>query len=168
MSVLCFRLKTLSYAGSRRACHTFYTKSYMAERNEKIFERVRQELGKNANLGSRELYEIAKKVDPSLQDSLQQFHARYVLPVRRARSAGGAPAAKGGRAQKSKRATAASKSTTSTRGARARRATTARDNARAVLLRFAQDFSAAETKSEIVKVMSRLDEYVDQLSANGR
>ena len=44
----------------------------------------------------------------------------------------------------------------------------ARDNARAVLLQFAQDFSAAETKSEIVKVMSRLDEYVDRLSSENR
>ena len=31
----------------------------------------------------------------------------------------------------------------------------------------AQDFAAAETKPEIVKVMSRLDDYVDQLSRNG-
>ena len=143
----------------------------MAERSEKVFERVRQELAKNANLGSRELYEIAKKVDGSMEDSLQQFHARYVLPVRRTKAGGGAGGARrGARGQKAKRTGAtANKAAKSTgRGARARRALDARDNARAVLLRFAQDFSAAESKSDSVRLMSRLDEYFDQLSANGR
>lgn len=69
-------------------------RSQMPERNQKVFDRVRQELAKNTGLGSRDLYEIAKKVDENISgDTLQQFHARYVLPVRRedSRRAGGAP-----------------------------------------------------------------------------
>src|SRR5262245_14111878 len=74
----------------------------MAERNQKVLDRVRQELQKAPELGSRQLYELAKKVDAAIGgDSLQQFHARYVLPYRREQSkktraaTGEAPARRG-------------------------------------------------------------------------
>lgn len=41
-----------------------------------------------------------------------------------------------------------------------------RQRARAVLLRFAQEFATAETKPEIIKVMGRLDDYVEQIIAS--
>ena len=139
----------------------------MAERNEKVFERVRQELTKNPGLGSRELYDMAQQMEKSVgQQSLQQFHARYVLPIKREQSNGGrrrkGKKATGGRA----RAATAKAAGTGTRGPRRRRQQgSERDVVRAVLLKFAQDFSAAETKTEIVKVMSRLDSYVDDITA---
>lgn len=145
----------------------------MAQRNEKIFERVRQEMEKNAQAGSRELYEIAKRADSSLGDTMQQFHARYVLPLKRERSGRTrqGSAAKRRQGNKTKRASRASASTPPKKGREAARSATnvvsERDRARSVLLNFAQDFAAAETKTEIVKVMSRLDDYVDQLSGNG-
>ncbi len=146
----------------------------MAERNQKVFDRVRQELGKNTKLGSRELYEIAKGVDEAIaEETLQQFHARYVLPVRReeSRNRGGNSPAKAPR--RSGRKKKAAEEATPAREKRASRAAISaqaviqeRQRARGVLLKFAQEFSTAETKPEIIEVMSRLDEYVDQLISN--
>ncbi|HUE95246.1 MAG TPA: hypothetical protein VMN39_01215 [Longimicrobiaceae bacterium] len=141
----------------------------MAERNEKVQERVRQELSKNPGLGSRELYELAQSIDKSIGgDTLQQFHARYVLPVKREQASKGAGSRprKTRRGKKSKAAAAAPKAPRGGGGTRPKAvaAGTERDHVRAVLLRFAQDFSAAESKPEIVKVMSRLDDYVDQIT----
>ena len=74
----------------------------MAQRNEKVFDRVRQELANNPNLGSKELYDLAQGVEKSIgQDSLQQFHARYVLPVKRERG-GKSKVKQGGRAAQRK------------------------------------------------------------------
>lgn len=151
----------------------------MPERNQKVYDRVRQELGKNTNLGSRDLYEIAKKVDESIGgDTLQQFHARYVLPLRReqaGRAGGASPRAAGSAAtaKKTRRGGGRRKAAETARPVKQRRVSKAlrsaqaamqeRQKARNVLLRFAQEFATAETKSEIIKVMGRLDDYVEQL-----
>lgn len=140
----------------------------MAERNEKVFQRVRDELAKNPDTGSRDLYQIAKEVDGSLSgDSLQQFHARYVLPIKREQSGskGGRRSrrAKGG---KRGRAAAASAPAAQASGGRRRKSggdDAARTRARSVLLDFARDFADAETRSDIVQVLSRVDDYVERI-----
>lgn len=141
----------------------------MAERIEKVYDRIRQELQKNPALGSRDLYEQAQQLDKSIgEDTLQQFHARYVLPVKREQSGkkGGRTrgAKKAGRKPKTVTAATAPKAASQRRNGKAGRGGTDRDQVRAVLMQFAQDFSAAETKSEIVGVMSRIDEYVDEIA----
>ena len=147
----------------------------MAERNQKVFDRVRQELTKNTNLGSRDLYEIAKKVDDSVNgETLQQFHARYVLPLRReqsgrtgGRSAGAVKKTRRGTRRKASEGARPVKQPRVSKALRsAQSAMQERQKARAVLLRFAQDFANAETKSEIIKVMGKLDDYVEQLVSN--
>jgi hypothetical protein len=160
----------------------------VAERNEKVLQRVREELSKNPQLGSRELYELAQQVDKGVgQDSLQQFHARYVLPVKRGQRSGEAkPAGRraGGGAQQPRRgrkgrAQAQTQSeqpspaeqsgaapARAPRRARAAAEGADRDNVRTVLLEFARDFSGAESRSEIVQVLSRIDEYVDRIAGN--
>ena len=142
----------------------------MAERNQKVFERVQLELSKDTKLGSRDLYEMAKKVDEAIsEDSLQQFHARYVLPIRRAesRQRGDSGSKATRRGTRRKKVVEDAKPAREKRTARAAVSAQAiiqeRQRARSVLLTFAQEFSVAETKPEIIKVMSRLDEYVDQL-----
>lgn len=148
----------------------------MAERNQKVFDRVRQELTKNTSLGSRDLYEIAKKVDEAIGgETLQQFHARYVLPLRREQSGGRSGGTTSGAAKKTRRGTRR-KAGEDARPIKQRRVSKAlrsaqaamqeRQKARAVLLRFAQEFATAETKAEIIKVMGRLDDYVEQLVSN--
>lgn len=156
----------------------------MAERNEKVFERVRQELTKSPKLGSRELYGMAQEWDKSIaQDSLQQFHARYVLPIKREQSKarGDSKPRTRGPARRTRRtavteaapttAVAEEPAAPARRGLRALRggaqnAESIRDRARAAILEFARDFANAETRSEIVKVMSRVDDYVDRIAAN--
>lgn len=143
----------------------------MAERNQKVFDRVRQELGKNTKLGSRELYGIAQKLDESIsEETLQQFHARYVLPLRREESrnrAGDAPAKATRRGGRRKKAVEEVKPVREKRVNKAAVSAQAllqeRQRARGVLLKFAQEFATAETKPEIIEVMGRLDEYVDQI-----
>lgn len=145
----------------------------MAERNQKISDRVRLELGKNDTLGSRQLYEIAKKVDESIgKDTLQQFHARYVLPIRREesrRAGGGAAARTSRRGGRRKKAAEAAKPQRAKRTSKAVVSIEAlmqnRQRARTILLQFAQEFATAETKPEIIEVMGRLDNYVDQIVA---
>jgi hypothetical protein len=147
----------------------------MADRNQKIFDRVRQELAKNGKLGSRQLYEMAKGWDQSIgQDSLQQFHARYVLPIKRQDSsskgkgrAGRQGAAGTGRQGKaaadSQKAPAARQRDGRSRGGKAA-AGSERDRIRSVLLEFARDFADAESRSDIVQVVSRVDDYVNRIA----
>ncbi len=55
----------------------------MAERNEEVFERVREELVKRPNLPTGVLYEMARRIDPLIgEQSPQHFHTRYVVPVK--------------------------------------------------------------------------------------
>lgn len=167
----------------------------MAQRNEKVFERVRQELSKNPSLGSRELYELAQGVDKSIaQDTLQQFHARYVLPVKRERAkAGGGRGGRRTRAgaavaggRRGRRAAAAAPEAGAEQPAqttagrrRGRRPASAgaagagqgggasREQVRSVLLQFAQELTDAESRSSLVKVLSRVDNYVDRIVPRG-
>jgi hypothetical protein len=151
----------------------------MAERNEKVLERVRQELTKNPSLGSKDLHEIAKGMDGSVgEQKLQQFHARYVLPIKREQSGGAKGGRKGGRrstgAAKGRkpatRAAAAAKPGPQAKsGGRAKAAApeTDRNRVRSVFLDFAREFADAESRAEIVQVMSRVDDYVEKVVARG-
>jgi hypothetical protein len=144
----------------------------MADRSAKVQDRIREELAKNPAATTGELQAAARSIDASVAGlSLRQFNAGYVLPLKRKNAAGSkkpkaaAPVRrKGGR---QKQAAAAPKP-----GGRARRATPApapapvggdRERARAALLQFAKDFSAAESRPAIVGVLSNLDRYVDQI-----
>lgn len=146
----------------------------MAERNEQVLDRVRQELNKNPGLGSRELYEIAMGVDAAIaENSLQQFHARYVLPIKRERAAQGEGRPREGGGQRRSRSRRASSKTEAAPGpspqeapARRRRRRGAgadRDQVRAVFMQFARDFANAESRGEIVQILSDVDRYVDQV-----
>lgn len=148
----------------------------MAERNEQVFQRVREELGKSPTKGSRELYEMAQEADAGIaKDTLQQFHARYVLPIKREQSGskGGRKARRGKKAQRRARAGASAAvdgngpSTSRRKGGRKVAAASEKDRVRGVLLEFARDFADAESRSEIVQVLSRVDEYVDRIAPGG-
>jgi hypothetical protein len=147
----------------------------MAERNEKVLERVRQELGKNPNLGSRELYESAKQADKAVAaDSMQQFHARYVLPIKRElRGPSEARSQKGGvKRRKARPGTATTGETPSAPKRRGRQKRgdepSERDRVRALLLQFAQELTDAESRSSLVQVLGRVDQYVSRIVPEGR
>jgi hypothetical protein len=143
----------------------------MADRSAKVQDRIREELAKNPGATTGELQAAARSIDASVAGlSLRQFNAGYVLPLKRKNATGSkkpkaaAPVRqKGGR---QKQAAAAPKP-----AGRARRTSPApapapvgdRERARAALLQFAKDFSAAESRPAIVGVLSNLDRYVDQI-----
>lgn len=150
----------------------------MAERNEKILERVRQELTRNPKLGSRELYASAQADKIDMQDSLQQFHARYVLPIKRekagAKGSAAPKKAKPGR-RRTKRDTAepvaaAAAAPAAPAAPKARRGRKSakqdgpeRDRIRGLLLQFAQELTDAESRSSLVQVLGRVDQYVSRI-----
>jgi hypothetical protein len=170
----------------------------MAERNEQVLERVRQQLNRQSDLGSRQLFEMAQEMDPSMAEmSLPQFHARYVLPIKREQAAQRkgeeAPRQPRKAGRTSRRAEAAGQEEPTSREEptkqrrRARQAAEParaeapvpqaapaaeaqpaqqanRDQIRSVFLEFALEFSQAESKTEIVKVLSKLDRYIDRIA----
>jgi hypothetical protein len=147
----------------------------MAQRNEQVIEFVRAELRNQPDLGSRALFERAQEIDPSLSsESVQQFHARYVLPVKRERKPGVArkqSQAKSSRAEEKPKG--ARKSSRRDRGAESAAVAPSgpqqggeaeiREAVRGVFIRFAQEFGSAESRSDIIRVMGDIDKYVEQV-----
>jgi hypothetical protein len=129
-------------------------------------------------------------VDPSLGSlSRRQFNAGYVLPVKRERAPTDRPKParaprgtkkKGARRGKKAQAAAAA-APASEQGARRRRGSRAaaaeaaaapangsatggeRERVREILLRFARDLTAAESRSQIIDVLGSLDSYADDV-----
>jgi hypothetical protein len=143
----------------------------VAERNEQVMEMVVKELDKDPAVSLESLYGRAKEIDSSISElSLRQFHARYPLQVKRSRSRGAAKKQKGSSPRK--RAAAGDK-TTAPRVATQRRsrgeasgggAGFDREKVRQLFLEFASEFAEAETRSEIVRVLSSVDSYVNRLA----
>jgi hypothetical protein len=181
----------------------------MAQRNEQVQNRVREEMTRQPNLGSRELFEIVKDMDPSLEGRpLASFHASYVLPVKREQAASRAQAGaqadepkqarprkqtqrRGKQAAEDTAAEAEPSPAAPTKSRKQARKTSAaseraggqepaaqaqaggqgpvggREKIRAVFMEFAREFAEAESRTEIVQVLSKVDEYVERVVAQG-
>lgn len=129
----------------------------MAERNEQVMEMVARELDRNSGIGSSRLHRMAIEIDPSMSElSLRQFHARYPLQIQAARKR----AQGGGTRRRAKRQRAP-------QGARRTQTSAApassRDAIRSVFLQFANDFADAKSRSDVVRVLSNVDAYVDRV-----
>lgn len=148
----------------------------MAERNPHVATRIREVLEQEPDASTQRLQEVARELDPAIGElSARQFNAGYVLPIKRARgnpvgsrAGGGKRAAKGGPKGAARRSEGAApkRAARAVREARPQPAAPAaneRDRVRGVLLEFARDFSAAESRSEIVAVLSDVDRYVDRI-----
>jgi hypothetical protein len=176
----------------------------MAQRNEQVQDRVREELNRKPDLGSRELFELAKEMDSSLEGiPLASFHARYVLPVKREQAAQRAQteasAGEGKKSQPRKQSQRRGKQTAGEteepaeaaapeaakrprkQAARTEQTTGGeqtsarqqpegggREQIRAVFMEFARAFSEAESRTEIVQALSKVDEYVERVLQHGR
>lgn len=113
----------------------------MAATNEKVMSMVDQEIRKNSDITTRELYEKAQKVDSDIANlTIRQFNARYPLQVRR-KLAPPRP-----------------------RRRRRRKATEeGRKEVRKVMLDFARNMASAEDMSEVVDLVAGVDKYVDRV-----
>lgn len=138
-------------------------------------ERLRAELRDRPDVSTQALQEVAADIDPAIGElSRRQFNAGFVVPLKRGtgsttkKAAGGKRAAERGGKEKKQQAAAPGRSTAKPPRAEAvqsARPGVDREQIRAVLLQFAQDFSQAETRFEIVNVLSDLDRYVDRIVA---
>lgn len=150
----------------------------MADRNAKVQERIREELGKNPGATTGELQAAAAIVDASVAElSLRQFNAGYVLPLKRRGGPGKGKATPTPKATKKTTpgrrrgpgrkaaTTTASKPAVATRPSApvSPGSSSDRERIRATLMKFAQDFSEAESRAAIVGVLSNLDRYVDRI-----
>lgn len=123
----------------------------MAE-DDKIMGLVRKELDRNPNVEVRDLFEKVKKKEPSAEElTLRQFNARYPLQIKRRQSMGGGGGGARGKGQQT------------TRRRRSRRADPNRDAVRDTFLRFASELTAAEERRDVVEVLSKVDQYVDEV-----
>ncbi|HEV2130130.1 MAG TPA: hypothetical protein VGR27_03480 [Longimicrobiaceae bacterium] len=187
----------------------------MAERNEEVFERVREELTKRPNLSTGVLYQMAQGLDPTIgKQNPQQFHTRYVVPIKHEQAAVQRSRKRAGGSRKTKqrqtatprtrRAAAETQPTTlapplveaqpqpaepqpaepaparhrsprpavqperTTRPRRRENGAGERRRIRAVFLDLAREVAAAESRGEMVEVLRRIDEYIDQVIARQR
>lgn len=123
----------------------------MATVDEKLMTFVEEQMKNDPGISSKDLFEKAKAAVTSAKDlSLREFHARYPLQVKRKASL-----AKGGGRRRRR------KGQTSKRSGRRSSSPAAREAVRATLLKFATDLSAAEARKDLVKVLARVDDYVD-------
>ncbi|HET8653906.1 MAG TPA: hypothetical protein VFL93_00135 [Longimicrobiaceae bacterium] len=132
----------------------------MAERNDEVAARVQAILSRDRDASTTDLMRAASEVDPTVDSlSKRQFNASYVLPAKRLLG----HTAKRGAGKKSPRAKAPAGHRRSD-AARVRGGGSERhEQVRAVLLEFARDFSAAESRSQIVDVLSHVDRYVEKI-----
>jgi len=119
---------------------------HMPKNQEKVMAFVQEELARNPEVATSELFEMAKKIDSGVKNlSLRQFNARFPLQIKRKQTL----------ARPKRRP----------RGAAARRRLTAATHGRAgvreVFLRFAEDLSSAEERKDLVRVLAAVDRYVD-------
>lgn len=123
----------------------------MAEVNERVMSMVEEELGKNPNVSTDELYQKAKKIDKGIDGlTARQFNARYPLQVKR-------------RTAPKRRKRATGRKATGGRARRGGGDNGARAEIRAVLLQLAKDLSSADDMTEVIGIVADIDKYVDRI-----
>jgi hypothetical protein len=114
---------------------------------------VEKAMAETPDIASKDLFEKTKASLPEARElNIRQFHARYPLQVKRKASL-----AEGGTRRRRR------KGAGRRRKARKGATPTNRDAVRNALLKFATDLSSAEDRGEVVKVLARVDTYVDNI-----
>jgi hypothetical protein len=135
----------------------------LADVNEKVMTMVEKELARAPETSTTDLHELAKKVDPAMNDlSVRQFHARYPLQVKRKKSL----AKGGGRRKKSTSDEKKKRGGGRGRIFRGRPAPAARSSeVHAVLIEFAKEVSAANDRgpTAMLDVISNLDGWAARI-----
>lgn len=125
----------------------------MADVKPKVMSMVEEEIKKNKDVTTKELYEKAQKMDKDIAKlTARQFNARYPLQVKR-------------RMKPRKRRKAAPRKTKATRKSGSRRGG---ESVRDVLLQFAKDVANAEGKAAVVDVIASVDDYVGRIEKASR
>jgi hypothetical protein len=142
-------------------------------RHEDVKHRVRELIGKYPTVRSQQLYDLAVRMHPELeQGGLRSFHARYVLPIKReiARAEGRTQQPRARKPEHPQRRTRRPREVPSpdTDG-NAASATRGQDigetrrRVRAVLMRFSRELVNAESRADLVDVLARVEDVVDEV-----
>lgn len=140
----------------------------MADTDPKVMAYVEKALAKDPDISGQALYDGAKKVSAAVgRMNRRQFHARYPLQIKR-RNAGGTRRAAGRR--KTARGGTTGRGKPATRRKVVRRiagnsaaAQSPRDAVRSAFMLFASDLAAADERKDVVRVLARVDDYVDDV-----
>lgn len=139
----------------------------MAHVNQKVLALVRRQIEKDPHVPNDVLAKKAAAIDRSVRKlSKLQFHGTYRLTAARQLAADGRGPA--GRRPARKRASGlATTGNAPTRQAAPSPANADADRAaaRAALLEFAGEVAQAESKSDVMRVLSTIDRYVDRVVA---
>ncbi len=131
----------------------------MAKTDDKVMSFVQDELRKNPDAKTSDLYEKAKGTLPSVKQlTVRQFHARYPLQIKRRQAAAAKDKQKEAKPARPRRRVSRRKAAAQAAGSNGDR-----DAIRKVLLKFAGDLSAAEARKDLVKVLANVDSYVDDV-----
>jgi hypothetical protein len=140
----------------------------MAQANERVLAMVRDEIRKNPQVSTTDLFAKARKLSKEIGAlDIRQFHARYPLQVKRLlaprkrRRAGAAKknaAANGRRGPGRPRKIAATTASAVTAASAGNRVAV-----RSVLLQFAKDIVAAEQRAKFIDVIAGIDDYVERI-----
>jgi hypothetical protein len=143
-------------------------------RHEDVKQKVRELIGKYPTVRSQQLYDLAVRMHPELEEGgLRSFHARYVLPIKRevARAEGRVqqPRTRKSAPQRRTRRQHGTSPGEETAGATTHvaPADTAQTRARVrgVLMRLSRELVTAETRADIVDVLARMEDLVDEVIA---
>lgn len=137
-------------------------------RHEDVIARVRELLGKYPTLGSRQLFDLAVRMHPDLEQAgFRSFHARYVLPLKRekARAEGRVPKPRAPRTatKRPRRSRTAQEEAPAPAAPTAAETMHVRARVREVLLRLARQVAIAESRADLVDALARVEEMVDEV-----
>lgn len=128
--------------------------------NPEVMAMVEDELRKDPKLSTRELFEKAKGVDPSIEElTSRQFHGRYPLQVKRRMAPKRERPRRRRTGQRRTQRTAARRASST----QATDPDADRTAIRGELLQFAKNIAAAESKADVVEVIGDVDRYVDKI-----
>ncbi len=112
---------------------------------EEIMALVEDELARNPDTSTQNLYERAKAQHPAVASiTLRQFNARFPLQIKRRKTLA--------QPRRRSRATAVRRKIQATYG---------HEGVRGVFLRFAEDLTSAQEKKDLVRVLATVDRYVE-------
>src|SRR5688572_28291336 len=141
-------------------------------RHEDVKQKVRELIGKYPTVRSQQLYDLAIRMHPELEEGgLRSFHARYVLPITReaARAEGRVSqprtrkTAPQRRARRQHGGSAADESQDAVTQAGTVDMSQTRARVRAVLMRLSRQLVNAESRGDVVDVLARMEELVDEV-----
>ena len=137
----------------------------MASSADKVMQYVERELEKDPDVSNETLFEGAKKINRAVAKlTPRQFHAKYPLQVKRRKGSGkGRKRTTGAKKKTAKRRTAAKGRKRATKATGSAADNGNHEAVRRVMLRFAQDLSAAEDQSQTIGVLAKLDRYVTDI-----